>query len=189
LHFVLFVITHAKPTEETLESLLHPFQGEEEWEPRFDHWALGGRFSGHVIPYDFANTMTGGPDVSDYELAILGKLSGCWGVDLRPPVSKPGPGVDVARFDNIKTIKIVPDAILINGEWHRNGYEEIANLKYLKALSGCDREQVEALLRNPKIAQQAEAEKVMVSTWDRRRRNLLDRQPPTAWLAVVDCHF
>ena len=169
-----------------LESLLQPFRGEVEGEveegARFDWWALGGRYSGQVIPYDLTDTMTGGPGVSDDELAILGELADCWGIDVRPPVSTPGAGVDVARFDNIKTLEIVPDAILINGEWHRNGYEAIANLADW-------REEAEALLRNPEIEQQVEAEKVMLSTWGRRRRNLLDRQPPTAWLAVIDCHF
>ena len=109
MHFPLFVITETQPTEEMLESLLQPFRGEVEEGARFDRWALGGKYSGQVIPYDLADTMTGGPDVSDDELAILGELADCWGVDLRRPVSTPGAGVDVARFDNIKTLEIVPD--------------------------------------------------------------------------------
>jgi hypothetical protein len=142
--------------------------------------------SGHVIPYDLADTINGGPDVSDDELAILRELAGCWHVEVRPTVSKPGMGVDVARFDNIKTLEIVPDAILINGEWHRNGYEEIANFQHLERFPH-RREEVEALL--PEIEQQVEAEMVKLSSWNRRWRNIVDRQPPTAWLAVVDCRF
>ena len=187
MHFPLFVITDRKPSMEMLESLLQPLRGEVEEGGRFDCWALGGRYTGQVIPYDLADTVTGGPDVGDDELAILRELAGCWNVDLSPPVSKPGTGVDVARFDNIKTLEIVPDAILINDEWHRNG-SELANLKHLERFPDC-REQVEALLRGPEMEQWVEAEKVMLSTWDRRRRNLLDRQAPTAWLAVIDCHF
>jgi hypothetical protein len=188
LHFALFVITDAKPSVEMLDSLLQPFQGEEE-EARFDHWAIGGRYSGQVIPYDLANTITGGPDVSTGELEILGTLTRSWNVVLRRPVSEPAAGVDVARFDNIETLKLVPDAILINGEWHRDGYEEIANLEYLKRRSPDLRELAEGMLRCPKIEQRVEAEKVMRSGWNRRWRNILDRQFPTAWLAVVDCHF
>src|SRR5215469_1328975 len=121
VHFPLFVITDRKPSMEMLESLLQPLRGEVEEGGRFDCWALGGRYTGQVIPYHLADTVTGGPDVGDDELAILRELADCWNVDLRPPVSKPSTGVDVARFDNIKTLEIVPDAILINGEWHRNG--------------------------------------------------------------------
>jgi hypothetical protein len=186
LHFPLFVCINTKPTQEMLENLLEPFKGDAERGAKFCHWALGGGYSG--TPYDLADTITGGPDVSDGELEVLGELARCWDVDLRRPVSKPGAGVDVARFDIIKTLNIAPDAILINGEWHRNGYEDFANLKYLKNYPHC-REQVEALLQNPRIQQQVEGEEVMLSRWERRWRDILDRQIPTSWLAVIDCHW
>src|SRR5215469_11474256 len=91
LHFVTFVVTDTKPTEEMLENMLRPF-GPKGLD-RFDYWALGGRFSGQVIPHDLADTITGGPDVSSAELKIMNELAACWDVVLHSPGSKPGPGV------------------------------------------------------------------------------------------------
>src|ERR1700730_14367193 len=82
LHFVTFVITDAKPTEQMLEHLLLPFGPE--GEDRLDHCALGGRYSSQLIPYDFGNTITGGADLSSEELEILAALGGSGVFDAKP---------------------------------------------------------------------------------------------------------
>jgi hypothetical protein len=84
MHCVVLVVTDEKPTKAVLQRALDPFgprllsdARNEDYIKKWDGWALGGRWSGHLIPYEFNNTVTGGPEVPELEQARLIVITRC----------------------------------------------------------------------------------------------------------------
>ena len=185
MHFVLYVVTEDRPTEEALAAALAPFGPE--GEARWDSWVLGGRYTGNLMPHDIENTVTGGPEVSDAEFSLIrlfetvlpderhseekaGKL-----VSTRP--GRTGLGVDALQICNLKEIpEIGPFAILVDGKWHQCGTYPILDM--------FKRYHLDVKSSVAEIAQDQDA----LTAWREQVCELMDRVPLTHWLAVVDCH-
>lgn len=65
MHFLAAIISDEKPTEALLDKWLRPFMPD-----KLNYWALGGRYTGLLEPFDLADTVTGGPDCPDFELSL-----------------------------------------------------------------------------------------------------------------------
>lgn len=101
MHFAAYVITAERPTPEVLAKVLEPFKFD-----KFDWYALGGRYTGNVIPADGADTLTGKDEPSGFELKmqeLCTEMREESGADLkfvRDGVSH-GPGVDACQIQNM----------------------------------------------------------------------------------------
>lgn len=122
MHFAAYVITAERPTPEVLEAALAPFR-----EQKFDWYALGGRYSGNIIPIEGADTLTGSDEPHPFELKmqeLLVEMREESGGDLkfvRDGVSH-GPGVDACQIQNIESLRGrggAPLAVIVGGEWHQ----------------------------------------------------------------------
>ena len=83
MHIAALVVTSKKPTKSILVEALTPFGQAAGAKFKLDWWALGGRFSGQLIPHDKRDTVTGGLAYPDDELPLVPNDR-----------HEPGPGVD-----------------------------------------------------------------------------------------------
>jgi hypothetical protein len=173
MHFPAFVITPDKPTRESLEEALAPTAHRRE----FDWWGLGGRFSGNIIPLDYADTViTGGDDIPDMELALMTMVEKTGdGVEMKRSARR-GAGVDAARLDNIKGFDAGPIAVVVDKEWLNCPIFPVGPM--LRALGGRD---------DRPEAERLEEERAM-NDWNRKVDKILNAQPGSSWLSIVDCH-
>jgi hypothetical protein len=107
MHFAVAVVTQDKPTDSVLADTLAPFGPLTAAEAKWDWYALGGRFSGHLFSRDFAETVTGGPEYPDDELSVTPY-----------PLSNLGSGVDAVQCGSLEAITSLPIGVVINGFWH-----------------------------------------------------------------------
>ena len=174
MHFFALVVTEEKPTEEVIGKVLKPFgpDGGRRW----DHWALGGRYTGNLIPLDLPNTLTGGPDVPEVEM-VLDRMSREAG--LRAVRSeRPGPGVDALQLQNLKRIHpgVAPLAVVAGDNWYECEVHPIEPLAQALGLQ---------IRMRP---EELDAERSAVARWLDEVRALLESVPEEHWLAVIDCH-
>jgi hypothetical protein len=178
MHTSVIVVTKDKPTEDVLATALAPF-GPVALGPaaHWDWWALGGTFTGLLIPHDLANTITGGPDISPAELAVEGIVAAA-GVTMTRLGDQAGPGVDALQHRNFKELLDgwMPLAIVIDGHWHQ-----------------CEIYPVEPLLRSIGRIDEADRhdfseERAAGAVWDEKAIRILDVVPSDHWISVVDIH-
>jgi hypothetical protein len=172
MHFVVLVVTYDKPTEAVLEAALAPF-GIAALGPhaKWDEWALGGRYTGLLIPHDLADTVTGGPHVSEMEM-----LRSQVGAIQRP--GHTGPGVDALRKSNLKDYHggRFPFAVLIEGQWHSDGVPSVEGM--LRGMG----------LDDTADQQDFTEERAALRAWCSKFETLMDGVAPDLWLALIDCH-
>jgi hypothetical protein len=172
MHFVTFVITESKPTDALLSDALAPFGPD--GTGRWDAWTLGGRYSGNLPVKRLEDTMTGGDEIPDSDLALISMLSG---EGLRMERSGHlGAGVDAAQIKNVDfdSFRQNPLALVFNGDWHQ-----------------CPIFPVEALavkLGIPIEEESLEAERTTMRQWDNKLADLLHDVSDDDWLAILDCH-
>jgi len=173
MHFIAFVITQQKPTEEILPTALNPFFNE-----HFDWFALGGRYTGMIEPFDHEDTVTGGMDMPAVEEWLHTHSNG-----IIPQCR--GPGVDAAPLDNIKKLPTRPPAaVVVDGEWHQCEPTPLFDAKSLAESIGVD---TEFKLRGGDQGRSV-AERDIWLRWLDQAELLISQAPDTHWLSVVDCH-
>ena len=172
MHFLALVISNEKPTEASLQESLSPFM------PRkLDHWALGGRYSGLLEPLDLADTVTGGADCPDFELALSLHLNeGGYDMEMR---GFRGSGVDALQAKNFKRSAATPCAVVKDGHWFEPSGE--AQTSFL--IESLRRDYPNAKLPPPSAEAQAD-----IDRWDARFRKMLSGVQPDQWFSFVDCH-
>jgi hypothetical protein len=190
MHFITFVVTKEKPTEAVLAAAMAPFGpnvlGKD---AKWDEWTLGGRYTGLLIPHSIENTVTGGPNVSDAELAIAAMAESADTVVTQP--GRTGPGVDALQARNMKRFHnkdngAFPYAILLDGHWHSDeviGVEGMA--RQMATILGIDFDHLAG-----KFAGQHDftEERAALNAWREKAVQILDTVRPDDWLSVVDIH-
>jgi hypothetical protein len=106
VHFAVLVVTKDKPTERVLARALRPF-GPRTVRPKWNWYALGGRFSGVLHPLDVADTVTGGLEYPDDELS-----------QATDPRHKTGSGIAALIRRNLECIELAPGVVVWDGRWH-----------------------------------------------------------------------
>lgn len=172
MHFVTFVITESKPTDALLSDALEPFGPD--GTARWDDWTLGGRHSGNLPVKRLDDTLTGGDEIPDSDLALIKMLSG-EGLRMER-LCQIGPDVDAAQIKNIDfdSFRQRPFALVLRGVWHQC---QIFPVEALAVKLGLQIEE-EAL----------EAERTTMRQWDSKLADLLHDVSDDNWLAIVDCH-
>jgi len=177
VHFITFVVTEEKPTVEMVAKTLEPFR--ETQENPYGHWdwfALGGRYTGLLIPHNIENTLTSGPALEPEE-AFMGRLSEETGVQFTRP-QHTGPGVDALQCGNLAEYP-TPDAVVVAGEWH----EPPAWLIVLRMHElGID-------LGTLMSAEELATAREMMQQWAVEVKGLIGANCCQCWLSIVDCHI
>jgi hypothetical protein len=119
MHFCVLVVTKDKPTDDVLAKALAPFGRHALGnDAKWDWYALGGRYSGHLIPLHFADTVTGRAHFPEHEISDDGIID-----TSAAKIAKYGstaPGVDALQRRNARTNDIFMPvfAVLIDACWH-----------------------------------------------------------------------
>jgi hypothetical protein len=168
MHFAIAVVTNDKPTESMLADALAPF-GPAGGEPKWDWFALGGRFSGHLFSTDMTDTITGGPEYPDDELSVTSF-----------PVGELGYGVDAVQCGSLEAITSLPVGVVFDGCWHATrifiwqGPEGRCS-PYLADIDPA----APYLPWNEGL--------LAAEQWSRRFREILEGIPSGHWISIVDC--
>ena len=172
MHFAVLVISNEKPTERHLGKLLAPFLPSE-----FDWWALGGGYTGNLIPFDLGETITAGPAVPSIEIQLASRVPG-----LRMPPGRPGPGVDALRAGNLK--KGITTIAIVNkhGAWVSADID--AQEEFLLASMSDYFPGVRQGIDEQVSARRARA----AHDWRVRFDALVADVSSDDWFAIVDCH-
>jgi hypothetical protein len=185
MHSLMLVISDIKPTEILLDEWLKPFMPE-----KFDWFTLGGRYTGLLIPFDLADTVTGGDDCSDIELfmdTVIKEASG-GKVKMISPGAR-GPGVDALQVKNTKKVLLdgPPAIILKNGELFEDDDEDSNAASIIVGCANAIRsvypEKADEMLASITPKQKAACDK-----WDAKARKLLRDVRPDQWTSIIDCH-
>jgi hypothetical protein len=171
-HFVTWVITESKPTDALLSDALAPFgpDGTSRW----DAWTLGGRYSGNIPVKRLEDTLTGGDEIPESDLALM-KMLGGEGARVERPVHR-GSGVDATQIGNIDwPCGVAPLALVFNGDWHQC---PIFPIEALAVKLGLPIEEGTTM----------KAERDTMRQWDIKLADLLHDASRNSWLAIVDCH-
>jgi hypothetical protein len=169
MHFVGFVITEQKPSEDVLAKVLHSFRSSREGgKGHWDWWTLGGRWSGRMIPLSLDNTVTGGADVP----AIEGRLRPLGATHF---VTQSDQGVDIVQISNIKE-GFAPYVLIIDGQWHKCDDD---------ARSALVVQSFNAMLGG---APPSDTDEAALARWDEEWKSLMDHVPADHWLSVIDFH-
>jgi hypothetical protein len=203
MHSLILVITPAKPTDDVLAAALAPFREKEDVTDKrwlvgyWDDWALGGRYTGQLIPHDVADTVTGGNLGMETDLIFAGVLENAVGdgdVTLQIP-SDTGPGVDACRYSNLKELPFVPNAVLIDGHWHRP--EQPDQRRILSELGfeiqtdgdgGWRWRPKDKAEGNAALERYQEEQRAAWPRWVEKVAELMRGVPPDHWVSVVDTH-
>jgi hypothetical protein len=164
-HFPVLVLTAALPTDAVLTRALEPFGPRVLGQTaKWRWWALGGRFTGGLICYDFGDeTLVGGLKVPPEE-ACIGKLlmpavapdREIEMLSIDQDVRRPG-RVDACRGDNLIETMVEVDIVVDDNGWFEGD-------------SGGGGSQV--IFEPPNVWHMAKRERRDVSR---------------KWLAIVDC--
>ena len=140
-------------------------------------WALGGRYTGNLIRFDFGETVTGGPAVPSIELQLASCVPG-----LRMPPGRPGPGVDALRPGNLK--KGITTIAIVNkhGAWVSADID--AQEEFLLASMSDYFPGVRQGIDEQVSARRARA----AHDWRARFDALVADVSSDDWFAIVDCH-
>jgi hypothetical protein len=192
MHFITFVVTDAKPTEDVLAAALEPFRPS--WEGgngKWDWWKLGGRYTGLLIPDDPENdSITGGCAITPIE-ARMAEHDAEAGLQTKHH-GRTGPGVDALRFYDIKELLAgIPAAVVIGGQWYAPppAPELMARgtLRKLQQIApGFSPPPRDDAAEFDKKCEEQEAD--ICAWWLGEIKPRLDRCCGGTWLAVVDCH-
>jgi hypothetical protein len=181
MHYTLLAVTTAKPTETVLETLLRPFMPE-----KLDWWALGGRYTGLIEPYELTGTLTGGYDITDTEIGIsrlVEEAAVKAGVEPESPRKRGSgaDGVDAAQISNIKDLKAgTPAAVLVHGKWIEEPLDAMMGLFLLNENLRL-RPGAEPLDISP-------SQSAAMKKWHEDVFGIIDGLRGSEWLAVVDFH-
>jgi hypothetical protein len=114
VHFAALIITDKKPTQDVLEKALVHFgpYHQRHWLG----WALGGRYTGNLIPIEPENTVTGArPELTDLE-----KRQAQYGLPPARGQERTGPGVDALQRKKLESVYkgFLPHAVVLQDQWH-----------------------------------------------------------------------
>jgi hypothetical protein len=170
VHFITFVLTEEKPTQEVLAKALEPFR--ETPENRYSHWdwfALGGCFAGLLIPHNIKSTLSAGAASEPGEAYLRWRSEESQYTD---------PGVDALQCGNLAEYP-TPDAVVVDGEW----YEPEARLIALRMHElGID-------LGTLMSAEELAAAHELTQQWAEDVKGLIGATGRQCWLSIVDCHI
>jgi hypothetical protein len=176
MHFLTLVISDEKPTEELLKKWLSPFVPE-----KLDFYALGGRYTGLFIPREIENTVTGGPDVPEAELALAAMSEEIGVKSERPGFC--GSGVDALQVKNFDGAGAGPMAVVKDGKW----FEPSEDAKAAAAMNTLKR----GFRKYPGFESVKADEKGQKDLDEWNKRTFIDLVAdvrPDQWLSYVDCH-
>jgi hypothetical protein len=110
MHFFAYVVTEEKPTDAVLAKVMAPFMPDALGnDHKLDWYALGGRYTGLLIPHQMANTIKG---------SFIGDGPG-----------RTGPGVDALQHSNLKhpytETRACAAAVVLGGEWYGRDNNDI----------------------------------------------------------------
>jgi hypothetical protein len=192
MHFITYVVTDEKPTEDVLAAALEPFGPS--WEGgigKWDWWKLGGRYTGLLIPDDPENdSITGRYAITPIE-ARMAEHDAEAGLQTKHH-GRTGPGVDALRFCDIKeSLAGIPAAVVMGGQWYEVPTSpELMVRGLLRKL-----QQIAPGFSAPPRDDAAgfdnkceEQETAVRAWWEGEIGPRFDRGCGGNWLAVVDCH-
>jgi hypothetical protein len=166
MHFAAFVITDENPTQEVLKRALVHFgpyhQG------HWLGWALGGRYTGNLVPIEPAKTVTGArPEPTDLE-----RRQAQYGLPPARGQERTGPGVDALQRKNLASVYegFLPHAVVFQGQWHE-----------------CEVFSVEAVAFDLGIQMEFPAERAAVARWLAKFEAIMEEVPAENWISVIDC--
>jgi hypothetical protein len=191
MHFIAFVVTDQKPTEDVLAAALEPFRPS--WEGgagKWDWWKLGGRYTGLLIPKDPGNdSITGGYAIQPIEVRMAEHNAEA-GLQTKHH-GRTGPGVDALRFCDVKELLSGPAAVVIGGQWYEapTAPELMARgmLRKLQELHpGFSPPPLDDAAEFDNKCEEQEA--AICAWWEDDIKPMLNRCCGCYWLAIVDCH-
>jgi hypothetical protein len=185
MHRATMVVTEERPVEPVLSAALIPFH-----DIKFDWCALGGRYSGGLIAFEGAETLTRA-EMAPVEDLLL-KMAEEIGVELHIPRAS-GPGVDAVRKKDFRGwyIQELPRALVLRRKWHEAPpspiHETVSMMRFLKGrgIACRDPDEFMSSVREEKVL----AEQALRDKWNTTFLDLLDAVGDDEWLSIVDCHY
>jgi hypothetical protein len=163
MHFITYVVTEEKPTDAVLAKVMAPFMpnalGNDH---KLDWYALGGRYTGLLIPHQMANTIKG---------SFIGDGPG-----------STGPGVDALQLSNLKhpyaETSVCPAAVVLGGEWYGRDNNDMKGTKHVLYEMGF-----------PDVAEAFDETEEMLAlqAWMDEMADLLETVSGNCWIAALDC--